>query len=300
MRVHERVVVVGGANVDIKGRIAGNHQGQTSHPGMIWRSAGGVGRNIAANLATLQCSPNLIAPVGEDEDGDILVSELEETGVNVSYVMRVRAHATGRYIAVFDSTGELEVAVSDMSIMDRLGPEDVQLRHAAFHDAKVVCIDANVMPATISATLEIANALRIPSVVQTVSVEKSLRVVPFLEQIHTVTTNRDELGAMTGMSVESIAEVERATVALRSLGVKRVVTTLGAEGVMTAHEAGTDHYPTEYVPVIDVTGAGDAFTAGLICGYCRNMTLSNIIWLGQSLARKILTSTESVLKGSLI
>jgi pseudouridine kinase len=296
--VHEHVVVVGGANVDIKGRIAGEHRGATSHPGLIWRTVGGVGRNIATNLSAMQCAVQFITPIGTDDDGELVLSELLQSGVDVHHVFRATTHPTGRYLAVFDAAGELEVAVSDMGIMEVLSPAEILKRSEVFQQAKVICVDANLPPETIGATLDLANSFGIISVVQTVSVQKSLRILKYLPYIHTITPNREELSALTDMPTTTIEEVERAAKAIQSRGVHSVVVTMGGDGVLVASHEGTEHFPTTYVPVIDATGAGDAFTAGLVCGYCRNMSMSNMIRLGQSLASQILKSTESVLKGS--
>lgn len=296
--MHEHVVVVGGANVDIKGRIAGEHHGATSHPGVIWRTVGGVGRNIATNLSAMRCAVQFITPIGVDEDGEFVIAELLQSGVNVAHVLRISTHPTGRYLAVFDDKGELKVAVSDMAIMDLLSPAEILNRREVFRQAQVVCMDANLPPETIGTTLDLANSFGIVTVMQTVSVEKSLRILNYLPEIHTITPNREELSALTGMPVSTIEEVARAAKALQSRGVQRVVVTMGGDGVLVASNEGTEHFPTTYVPVIDATGAGDAFTAGLVCGYCRNMSTSNMIRLGQSLASQILKSTESVLKGS--
>ena len=98
------VVVIGGANIDVKARIAGTTVPATSNPGTsATLSAGGVGRNIAHNLARLGIQTRLISIVGRDPEGSRLLDETARAGVDVSQVRRGKA-PTGLYSAVLDST----------------------------------------------------------------------------------------------------------------------------------------------------------------------------------------------------
>ncbi len=101
----DTVVVIGGANIDVKARIAGTMVPATSNPGIsATLSPGGVGRNIAHNLARLGIATRLISIVGRDAEGDRLLDETARAGVDVSRVKRGKA-PTGLYSAVLDRTG---------------------------------------------------------------------------------------------------------------------------------------------------------------------------------------------------
>jgi pseudouridine kinase len=80
------VTVVGGANIDIKVAIKGATIPATSNPGTAMMSLGGVGRNIAHNLARLDVAVKLISAVGRDAQGDRLLAETEAAGVDVAAV----------------------------------------------------------------------------------------------------------------------------------------------------------------------------------------------------------------------
>ena len=80
---------------------------------------GGVGRNIAENLARLGTPTHLVAPVGRDAFGEELVAQTRAAGVVVDHVIQTD-DATGTYLAVLDADGELLVAVSNMEVTDRL------------------------------------------------------------------------------------------------------------------------------------------------------------------------------------
>ena len=72
--IRPAAVVVGGANMDIKARSAAPVVAATSNPGHVVRSPGGVGRNVAENLARLGTPTTLVAAVGADALGDELVA----------------------------------------------------------------------------------------------------------------------------------------------------------------------------------------------------------------------------------
>ena len=92
------VVVVGGANVDVKARSSVRAVARTSNPGSARLSSGGVGRNIAENLARLGTTTHLVSAVGDDPLGDQLVRSTAEAGVGVEHVARLD-RPTGSYTA---------------------------------------------------------------------------------------------------------------------------------------------------------------------------------------------------------
>src|SRR5215510_3688762 len=101
LRKHATMVCIGGANMDIKGRIAGRTVMGTSNPGTAVLSPGGVARNIAHNLALLGVRAALVSAVGRDALGTQLLAVTAAAGVDISGVLRT-ADATGSYSATLD------------------------------------------------------------------------------------------------------------------------------------------------------------------------------------------------------
>lgn len=258
------VVVIGGANMDIKARSAATAVAATSNPGSGSMAAGGVGRNIAENLARLGTRTHLVAAIGSDGLGDQVLAATSGAGVHVEHVRRT-ARSTGTYTAVLDADGELVVAVADMAATDELGAEQVLAARDLIASAALLVLDGNLAPGTIAAALDLAAAARTRVVLEPVSVPKAAaraHLVTTDHPIHLLTPNRDELGALTGLPVRSTRQVERAAGALHDRGVEVVWVRLGAEGslISTAErQARTASLPAD---VVDVTGAGDAALAG--------------------------------------
>src|SRR6185295_14794973 len=106
-------------NIDIKAAIGGRTIATTSNPGTAMMSLGGVGRNIAHNLARLDVAVKLISAVGRDAEGDRLLAETEAAGVDIAAVRR-GGGSTGVYAAVLDRDGELVIGVSAMEVIAQI------------------------------------------------------------------------------------------------------------------------------------------------------------------------------------
>jgi pseudouridine kinase len=242
------VVVVGGANVDVKARSTAPLVGATSNPGTVVRTPGGVGRNVAENLARLGSPVALVSTVGNDPDGDWLLQETATAGVDVDPVLR--GGRTGRYVAVLDTGGDLAVGVSDMAATDGLGPD--VLDHDLIGSAALVVVDGNIPAATVDAVLALCAAAGVRVVIDPVSVAKARRIAPLLRTerpVFAITPNEGELAALG-----SVAGLHRR-------GVEVVWVRRGAAG--STLSTATDLFELEAprVEPVDVTGAGDAMLA---------------------------------------
>lgn len=257
------VVVIGGANMDVKARSARAAVAATSNPGHAVMAAGGVGRNVAENLARLGTRTHLVAAIGSDALGDQVLATTSGAGVHVDHVRR-SARATGTYTAVLDADGELVVAVADMAATDELAPAQVDAARDLIAAAGSVVLDGNLAGPTLALALDLAAAAGTRVVVEPVSVPKAAGIAPLLvaeRPVHVVTPNRDELAALTDRPTRTARQVEQAARSLHERGVELVWVRLGPRGSLLSTAEGTT--PLDSVPadVVDVTGAGDAMLA---------------------------------------
>ncbi|MEU4894088.1 PfkB family carbohydrate kinase [Streptomyces sp. NPDC044780] len=266
LRQEHAVVVIGGANVDIKVRSLAPVAYRTSNPGRSHTSPGGVARNVAENLARLGTPTHLIAAVGQDPAGERLLTETQAAGVRVEHVHR-GPHPTGTYTAVLDADGELVVAIADMTATDALSPEHLHRARDLIGHAGLLVLDGNLSPRTLSYVLDIASATGVRTLIDPVSVPKAALLAPLFaarRPVFTVTPNVAELAALTGRDLAGTAggddrELLRAVADLHERGVRHVWVRLGARGSLLSTE-GADRVPLDAPPaeVQDVTGAGDA------------------------------------------
>ena len=167
-RQEHAVVVIGGANVDIKVRSLAPVVLRTSNPGRSHTSPGGVARNVAENLARLGTPTHLIAAVGQDAAGERLLTETRAAGVRVDHVRR-GPHPTGTYTAVLDADGDLLVAVADMAATDALSPEHLRPARELIGHAGMLVLDGNRSPRMLSYVLDIAATTGVQTLIDPVS-----------------------------------------------------------------------------------------------------------------------------------
>lgn len=277
MAVNELVVVVGGANVDVKARSAAALVSGTSNPGTVVRTPGGVGRNVAENLARLGSRVALVSVIGSDPDGDWLVEETAAAGVDVAPVLR--GGQTGRYVAVLDAGGELVAGVSDMAATDAVVPE--VLDHDLLRSAALVVVDGNVPATTVDAVL----ALGVRVVVDPVSVAKAGRISSLLSgkrSVFAITPNEDELAALG-----SVAD-------LHARGVEVVWVRRGAAGSLLSTSDGEVSLTAPAVSTVDVTGAGDAMLAAFCHRLLEGASLVDAAAYGHEAAALTVASPHTV------
>jgi pseudouridine kinase len=290
------VVVIGGANMDVKARSAAAVVPATSNPGTASMTAGGVGRNIAENLARLGTRTHLVAAVGTDGLGDQVLAATSAAGVHVEHVRR-SARPTGTYTAVLDADGELVVAVADMTATDELTPEHVGSARDLIATAGLVVLDGNLAHPTLAFALDLAAAAGARVVLEPVSVPKARAGADLLtpdRPLFAITPNRDELTALTGLPARTDRQLLKAAAALRARGVRHVWVHLGERGSLLSAAEGETFLPAVSAEVEDVTGAGDAAVAAFCHALLAGDSPEQAAAYGHAAAALTIASTHTV------
>ncbi|WP_407571796.1 PfkB family carbohydrate kinase [Deinococcus altitudinis] len=275
----QRVVVVGGMNVDVKARTIAPAIAATSNPGVTVQAPGGVARNVAENLARLGIPVSLISVVGRDLLGDGLLRDTAAAGVDVRPVLRAEGVTTGTYTAVLGKDGELLVAVASMQATEALTPAALQERRGVLRGASWVVVDGNVSKLALAHLLTLAAELGVRVVFEPVSSPKAARLREVMHMDtdgarlvpYAVTPNVLELGAMLGRELpDEPAALLRGAAELHTLGVPLVWIRRGVQGSLLSAPDGVHELPALPATTRDVTGAGDAmlgaFLAALASG----------------------------------
>ncbi len=232
-----------------------------STPGTLRQIAGGVGRNIAENLARLGIQTSLASSVGDDSFGLLSMAQAQSAGIEISDVQVSRQFPTASYTAVHNSDGELLVAVSDMRMFDQW---DIDLHDGLqkkIQQADAVVIDANLPEPVIN---KIVQSCKPHSVVaDTVSSKKSKRLGAVLASLALLKVNRLEACALT--NCESSTSDNELIQALLQRGVRQVLLTKGVEGATLAgNEFSIDMAAPQVSKVVSTNGAGDALLSGVL------------------------------------
>nr|WP_229262141.1 carbohydrate kinase [Duganella guangzhouensis] len=257
------VVCIGAANLDRKLRTIASMQLGTSNPATAEEVYGGVARNIAENLARLSLPVALLTALGDDGAGRNLQDHAEAAGIDTRGSLKLQDAATGTYTAILDDKGELVVALADMALYDRITPDFLTSRLPQRAAAAMTVVDLNLPADSIAALLDSARHDNVPLVIVAVSQPKMARLPQDLRGLRLLILNRGELETRAGRALPTEADVRAACHALREQGVQDVIVTCGSQGVYHTRDSELVWLAAHQVDVVDVTGAGDAFSAAV-------------------------------------
>ena len=117
--------VIGGLNVDLQGSSDLPLVFNDSNPGEIEMSAGGVGRNIAENLARISIPSKILSYVGADALGDFVINKTTTANVDTSLLIEHSTLPTSQYLSLLDDNNDMLVSISDMRIIDEMTIQDI-------------------------------------------------------------------------------------------------------------------------------------------------------------------------------
>lgn len=267
-----RILVIGGANMDLAGRCDAPPRPGDSNPGRVKMSMGGVGRNIAHNLALLGAEAWLLTALGDDEPGRIMRESCREAGIELALSVEVPGGRSGTYMALLDHTGDMALAVNDMAVLDALTAEALAPRLAEIRAFDALVVDANVPEDTLR---WLGETVDIPIVADPVSCHKCGRLRPLLPHLTAIKPNRMEAEALSGVTITDEASLRSAAAALLDAGVENVFISLSTEGIYARNRRGDEvRLPCPAVTVANATGGGDAMAAALTLELLRGTPLA--------------------------
>lgn len=290
------IIVIGGANIDIKGKSKNVLQWRTSNPGTIRVAHGGVGRNIAHYLGLLNIPVTFLSVVGDDDEGREILEKLRNAGVETDEIIQSKKDVTGKYVAVLDEKGDMQLAVSDTMIMKRVTPRYLIAKAGIIMKNRFVIMDTNLTTQAIHYVAYLCNRENIPLIVDPVSIVKSRKLLGILPKITYLSPNMDELSALTGTVMRTSTDRQKAVSQLLQKGVKNIILTNNAQGAFVFSREFPEGYfiNTRHRRVVDITGAGDALVAGLMYGLYNQYSLLKSVQIGLTLSGLTVMSPETV------
>ncbi|GAB3456038.1 PfkB family carbohydrate kinase [Massilia terrae] len=257
------IVCIGAAALDRKLRSPARLVPGTSNPATQSESFGGVARNVAENLARLGAAVGLVTALGQDAAGAALLAHADGAGIDTRGVLHLADAVTGTYTAVLDADGEMTVALADMALYDRITPDLIATRRPQRANAAMVVADLNLPQDTLAQVLADAALDAVPLVLVAASEPKMARLPARLDGAMLMILNAGELGTRVGRPLPGDADIAAACAEVQGQGVRDLVITRGAAGVLFTSPDGIKHLPAPKAEVVDVTGAGDAFAAAV-------------------------------------
>ncbi|WP_030681787.1 ribokinase [Streptomyces sp. NRRL B-1347] len=254
------LLVVGSANADLVTAVARRPgAGETVLGSDLAVHPGGKGANQAVAAARLGARTALLARVGDDAYGRLLLDAQESAGVDTAGVL-VGGAPTGVALITVDPSGDNSIVVAP-GANGRLTPADVRAARGLFEAARVVSLQLEIPLETVAeAAGALAPGARLvlnPSPPAPLPQEVLRACDPLIVNEHEARVILEGAGAEVPDAPEEWAG------RLLALGPRSVVVTLGAEGALVATAEGAERVPSVKVEAVDTTGAGDAFTAAL-------------------------------------
>ena len=268
-------IIVGGINIDIQGFPKNKLILKDSNIGEVKLSLGGVGRNIGENLARLGINTKLISIIGDDPYGSMVLEHSREIGLNLDNTLILEGENTSIYLSILNEDGDMEIAISSMDIYEKMNIEFIKEQKDIIENSRLCIIDTNLPKETIEYIL--TRFKGVDFFLDTVSTAKTEKVKDLIGCFHTIKPNKFEAEILTGIKIDSDDDLIKATEILHDKGVKRVFITLGDKGVFYSDGVIRGHKSTPKVKIVNATGAGDAFVAGLAYGYMNDIETEEVV-----------------------
>jgi len=291
------IVVIGAVFVDIKGYPESNFIPTGRNAGRVETVHGGVGRNVAEDIANCELRPTFVSLVDQTGAGADVLKKLRNHKVNTDYIWTTR-DGMGTWVAVFDNDGDVFASISKrpnllpiVDILEKHGDE-------IFANADSIVCEIDIDKEIVKRVFKLAKKhnKKVYSVVGNMSIALERR--DFLKSIDCFVCNIQEAGLLffddySEKTVDEMVDIISGKVIAAQI--PSMIVTMGGEGAVYASKDGDKGYcPARNVEVKDTTGAGDSFCAGVAIGLTYGKSLAESCDIGSHLAASVIATTESV------
>lgn len=267
-------------------------------------SPGGCASNAALGLAALGIETALIAHSGDDDAAFLIQRYWQRAGLDVSRVRRVPGKPTGTSVGLVDSDAQprfIHTSGANATLtVDELDPAELAEWGAGVLHIAGFFVLPGLLDGRLPAALEAARGAGLFTsldVVRSPRMQQPQALWPCLPHLDLFLCNDAEAHILTGRE-----QPEEAAAHLRSLGSRAVVVKAGGEGCWLDCDASLDGASRrQWIPavalenVVDTTGAGDAFAAGLLASWLRERDLFKACQAGHQVAARIVQQLGAVL-----
>ncbi len=291
------IVVFGATFVDIKGYPMSTYMPAGRNVGRVIQVHGGVARNVAEDIANIELRPTFVSVVDESGMGTDVIEKLKRHKVNVDYMCRVPG-ALGTWLAVFDNSGDVVASISNRPDLSAINEVLEQHGDEIVKNADSVVVEIDMEPHQLNRIFDLAEKYekKVYAVVSNMSIAMERR--DLLKRTNCIVCNVQEAGILFSDSYEDYSPedlVHAISCRAKAANIPRIIVTLGEKGSVYAElngECGV--VPAKNVKVIDTTGAGDSFFAGVTVGLTYGKCVREACEIGTRLAASVIATKENV------
>ena len=290
---NQYVSIIGACNIDVAGIPFNKLIDKDSNPGRVSFSMGGVSRNIAENLRRLNVNVELLTIFADDVYGDSLKKNCMDLGIRIGNSASIHNATTATYVYIADSDKDMKLAISDMEIYKNITPDLLESRKECIEQSKAIVIDTCLELETIE---YLVTNFDVPVFVDLVSVSRGMKVKDIIGKFHTIKPNKYEAEMLSGLKINGINDLKKASEYFIEKGVKQVFISLGADGVYYSDRIKNGLLPAYESDVVNTTGAGDSFMAGIVYGYLNNYDILESAKIGSAAASICISCLDTISK----
>jgi len=258
----KRILVVGSLNMDFVINADNMPKpGETIFGKDFSLVPGGKGANQAYAIAKLGGKVVMIGGVGTDKYGEMLINNLDSVGVSTEFIKRIPEGDTGKAFIIVDKTGENSIVVIRGAnfLLDR---DWLDKNEHLFNECDAVVLQLEIPLEVVCYAAELAKK-KGKTVILDPAPALQMILDTCLKNVDIIKPNETELATLTGMPVDTQANIIIAASELINRGVGTVIVTMGEKGSLLVRKNYVKYYPAKKVQAVDTTAAGDCFTASL-------------------------------------
>ncbi len=291
------IVVIGATFIDLKGYPFAQYIPNGRNAGRVIQVHGGVCRNVVEDIANVELRPTYLSVLDNSGLSTEIIDKLNRHKVDTKYIVRTET-GLGKWLAIFNNEGDVIGSISQRPDLSEIGKVldehgDEIIREA---DSIVVEIDMDSDLLNRIFTLAEKYGKDVYAVVSNMSIAVERR--DLMKKTACLVCNREEAEILfsddySGMTPGELADLIDQKV--EAAHYPRMVVTLGEEGAVYA-ESDNDYgvIPAQKTAVIDTTGCGDAFFAGVTIGLTYGKSLKEACEIGTRLASSVIATKENV------
>ena len=243
---------------------------------------GGKGCNQAIAIARLGGNTNFISKIGKDAYGELAIKTLEKNKISTENIIQDASQQTGvAGILVDQNTGKNAINVI-VGAPSSLKISEIEKKISLIKSSKIFLTQLEVPKDVTLHCLKTAKESGCITILNPAPASEISK--EFYNNIDFFTPNETEAEFYTGIKITNEHQAKQAANKLISLGIKKVIITLGEKGLFYSDGKEEIYLKASSVKAIDTTGAGDAFNGGLAYGISKEKSIKECLELANKVA----------------